>query len=194
MKNFAKIFFAAFFLAIFLSVFFSRTQKPAEEIFIAEPTFSNDIYLPAAAFVPTTAPTQTPAPTPEPTPTPEPKFFSARIANVGDFMCHQVQLDAAYDKTGGVYDFDPCFKYIKPYIADADYAVGNLETTLAGGASSGYPIFNSPDAYAAAIKNAGFDFVTTANNHGNDKREAGIVRTIETLNGVGLAFTGTNLS
>jgi len=52
-------------------------------------------------------------------------------------------------------------------------------------------MFNTPDAYAEALKEAGFDLLSTANNHANDKREAGIIRTIETLRSLGFDQVGT---
>jgi poly-gamma-glutamate synthesis protein (capsule biosynthesis protein) len=82
---------------------------------------------------------------------------------------------------------------IKPYLSGADFTMGNLETTLNGyeAGYSGYPRFNSPDAFAQALKDAGFDFLTTANNHCNDTGEAGILRTIQELDSIGLGHTGT---
>jgi poly-gamma-glutamate capsule biosynthesis protein CapA/YwtB (metallophosphatase superfamily) len=114
------------------------------------------------------------------------------ITSVGDIMMHEKQLNSG--KLGnGKYDFSVMFKSIKPYIEKADFAIGNLETTLAGEDRkyTGYPMFNSPEVLARNLKDAGFDMVTTANNHSMDRKFYGVVKTIENLDKVGLLHTGT---
>lgn len=115
------------------------------------------------------------------------------MAFVGDLMVHEWQADDAYVKSSGTYDFNHCFENVRDYLSEPDYTLGNLETTFAGKSAgySYYPTFNAPDEFGDALKNAGFDFVTTANNHCNDKRKTGIERTIDTLDSLGLAHTGT---
>ena len=114
---------------------------------------------------------------------------------VGDLMCHLPQTKNA-EVNKGVYDFKPSFEYIKPYLQNADLTIGNLETTFAGTALpyAGYPAFNSPDAYCEALKDAGFDFLVTANNHSMDTREAGLLRTVEVIKKYNLGYAGTYLS
>lgn len=114
---------------------------------------------------------------------------------VGDLMCHLPQTNNAKLSTGE-YDFNPSFEYIKMYLQDADVTIGNLETTFAGTVQpyAGYPAFNSPDAYCNALKNAGFDFLVTANNHSMDTREAGLLRTIDVIKKNGLGYAGTYLN
>lgn len=114
---------------------------------------------------------------------------------VGDLMCHLAQTNNA-KLSNGKYDFNPSFEYIKSYLEDADIAIGNLETTFAGTIQpyAGYPAFNSPDEYCEAIKNAGFDFLVTANNHSMDTREAGLLRTIQVVKKQGLGYAGTYLN
>lgn len=115
-----------------------------------------------------------------------------RLAVVGDFMCHDSQVSAALQKDGS-YDYTACYAHIAPLIAKADFAFGNLETVLAGKAQkyTGYPAFNSPDSYAVAIKQAGFDALTTANNHSFDRGYIGIKRTLAVLDSLGIPHTGT---
>lgn len=111
---------------------------------------------------------------------------------VGDLMCHLPQtLNAKLNN--GEYDFNPSFEFVKPILQNADFTIGNLETTFAGTVQSyaGYPAFNSPDAFCSAIKNSGFDFLVTSNNHSMDTREEGLVRTIEVIKKHGLGYTGT---
>ncbi len=122
-----------------------------------------------------------------------PKVYSAKIAAVGDLMLHEWQFNHARNSSTGEYEFDDCFEEVKEYLQDADLTVGNLETTFAGKEAgySFYPTFNAPDSFGQALKNAGFDLLTTANNHSNDKKEKGIVRTIDVLDELGLEHFGT---
>ena len=71
-------------------------------------------------------------------------------------MQHKAQLSAALQSDGS-YDYTGCFTLVKPQIEAADIAVCNFETTLGGAPYSGYPQFCSPDAYAEAVRDAGFD-------------------------------------
>ncbi|MES2514122.1 MAG: CapA family protein [Bacteroidota bacterium] len=128
-------------------------------------------------------------------PPPADSVSEISINLVGDLMCHLPQTNNA--KLGnGTYDFNPSFEYIKPYLQNADITIGNLETTFAGTIQpyAGYPAFNSPDEYCTAIKNAGFDFLVTANNHSMDTREAGLLRTIEVIKNHKLGYAGTYLN
>ena len=114
----------------------------------------------------------------------------AEIVFAGDAMQHDSQLAAARTKSG-TYDYSACFRALKPYIASADYAVVNLETPLGGRNFTGYPMFCSPDAYAEALKKAGFDLALTANNHILDRGDAGLRRTVVTLDSLKLTHIGT---
>lgn len=110
---------------------------------------------------------------------------------MGDIMGHDAQIESAYNKADSSYDFNPVFRYIKPYIQDADFAIANLELTLAGPPFQGYPQFSSPDELAVACKNAGIDVLVTANNHSCDKHGPGIIRTIRVMDSLNLQQTGT---
>lgn len=131
-----------------------------------------------------------PSPTLEPTPAP-PAYVEMKVT--GDLMCHSWQYNFAYDAASDSYDFNYAFDSVAEYLRDADITIGNLETTFAGKDMnySDYPMFNTPVAYGEALKKAGYDFVTTANNHCNDRWETGILRTIEALDAIGLEHTGT---
>ena len=118
---------------------------------------------------------------------------NASIAAVGDLMVHQWQMDDAYDKNTGEYNFDYAFEPVYKYLQNADLTVGNLETVFAGSevGYSDYPCFNTPDSFLDAIKNAGFDVLTTANNHCMDKGINGLFRTIDLLNEKNIGHFGT---
>jgi poly-gamma-glutamate synthesis protein (capsule biosynthesis protein) len=128
-------------------------------------------------------------------PPPSDSISEISINLVGDLMCHLPQTNNA-KLSNGEYDFNPSFEYVKPYLKDADITIGNLETTFAGTGQpyAGYPAFNSPDSYCTAIKNAGFDFLVTANNHSMDTREVGLLRTIEVIKKNNLGYAGTYLN
>ena len=105
-------------------------------------------------------------------------------------MQHKAQLDAALqpDET---YNYSGCFTQVTPEIEAADIAVCNFETTLGGAPYTGYPQFCSPDAYAQAVRDAGFDIFLTANNHCMDRRNRGLVRTLDVLDSLGIKHLGT---
>lgn len=109
----------------------------------------------------------------------------------GDVMGHMPQISSAFDSSTGTYDFNPVFSAVKPLISQADLAVANLETTLAGPPYSGYPQFSAPDALASALKNAGFDLLITANNHCLDRGSKGLERTVKVLDSLQVLSTGT---
>ena len=133
-------------------------------------------------------------PTEEPT---APTIVStAKISATGDVLMHMPVVNTT--KVSGGYDFTPIFQYLDDYSAAADYAVANLETTLAGldngYAYSGYPCFNCPDEIAFDLQEAGFDMILTANNHCYDTRTVGLKRTVQTVRGLGLETLGTHAS
>ena len=110
-------------------------------------------------------------------------------------MCHSVQYKYARIKKDS-FDFRPVYKYIKPYLDSSDIIMANLETAVAGKRFklSGYPLFNSPPEFIAALKYAGFNLIFTANNHALDKGAAGLVSTIEQLKKNKINYEGTFLS
>lgn len=112
---------------------------------------------------------------------------------VGDLMQHQSQIDAAL-QNDSTYDYDGCFRYVRPIIKNADVAIANLEVTLAGKPYAGYPRFSAPDDYLAAIKDAGFNILLTANNHSCDTGQKGIERTIKLLDSLRIPHLGTYLN
>lgn len=110
---------------------------------------------------------------------------------MGDIMGHQPQIDGAFNPQTQKYDYRPVFDKIKPHFLQNDYAIGNLEVTLAGKPYKGYPQFSSPDELAVACRNAGINVLVTANNHSCDGGKKGIVRTLEVLDFLTIAHTGT---
>ena len=110
---------------------------------------------------------------------------------MGDIMQHDRQFIPEFDSTTGKYDYSGYYRYISPIIKNADIAVANLEVTLAGKPYSGYPQFSAPDELAVYSKQAGINYMTTANNHSNDKGKKGVLRTIQMLDSLDINHLGT---
>ena len=128
----------------------------------------------------------------QPQPQPEPEPTVARLMVAGDVMSHMPITKDAYVADTDTYDYSHMLQFAAQQLQQADYAVANLETTLAGGPNySGYPAFNSPDELAYNVKQAGFDLLSTANNHSRDKGMDGIFRTLDVLDQAELAHVGT---
>lgn len=92
------------------------------------------------------------------------------------------------------------FEFTGKYISAADFSIGVFEGPLGGNAKlysqsnygDGKKLYlNFPDEFADAVKNAGFDLVTTANNHLLDMGLDGMQRTIAVLKEKNIDFTGS---
>lgn len=84
---------------------------------------------------------------------------------------------------------DP-FYHISKFFDIYDLRIGNLETTFSNEVSD-YPRFSSDDIFATLLAKY-FDVLFTANNHCHDYGNAGIIRTIKTLDSRGILHVGTN--
>lgn len=139
----------------------------------------------------------TPPPSSEATEPPVTLESTATLAATGDILMHKPVIDTG-TVTDGEYDFSSIFTYFSDYVTAADYAVANLETTLAstnnGYSYSGYPRFNCPDGIITGLKNAGFDMILTANNHSYDTRGIGLRRTQQVIAQRGLLHLGSKLN
>ncbi|MCM1298065.1 MAG: CapA family protein [Firmicutes bacterium] len=135
------------------------------------------------------------------TPRQQADFDSAfKITFAGDLLLLEDQVKSAYREDTDSYDFTDVFEYARDYIASADLAIGVFEGPMAG-KEAGYTTgnfddgkmlyLNFPDEFASAVKNAGFDLVTTANNHLLDRWLEGEARTLDVLDSIGLDHTGS---
>ena len=144
-----------------------------------------------------TDPTETEAPPETTMPEPEHVVATATISSTGDVLMHMPVINSGLQADGS-YNFDYIFEHLSTYSSAADYAVANLETTLAGTDNGypyhGYPNFNCPDEIVDGLMNAGFDMMLTANNHSYDTSLVGYKRTIETVRGKGMDNLGTMLT
>ena len=124
---------------------------------------------------------------------PVPVVKTVKMAVVGDIMVHDYQYNEAYDPATGEYDFMHNFQDVKKYFAGNDLVIGNLELTFGGPDRpyASFPCFNTPDSFLDAVKDAGFNLLTTANNHSMDTGKAGVIRTLDRLDAYGIEHFGT---
>ena len=114
-----------------------------------------------------------------------------KITVLGDIMCEPPFLHAAENRG---YDFLAALKPLQSLLSEADYVIGNMETPVAGeelGYTEWLASFNAPDSFPEAIKALGVDLVSTANNHAVDRGMEGMRKTLDKLDEIGLAHTGT---
>ncbi|WP_438432538.1 CapA family protein [Gorillibacterium sp. sgz500922] len=147
----------------------------------------------AASPSPTELAAVTPTPTEEPS-VPETQT-RVSITAVGDVLVHSsVWKDAK--QADGHFDFRPMFKHVKQQMADSDITFANSESIIGGeslGLSS-YPVFNSPFEVGDALKEAGVDIVSMANNHSMDFREKAILQATAHWSKLGILYAGVNRS
>lgn len=117
------------------------------------------------------------------------------VAMVGDMM-----LGSNYPSSADLSPNDgkDMLRAAVPHLAQADIAFGNLEGVLMTGPG---PVkqcrdpkscwaFKSPDHYVNNFLEAGFDVMSTANNHVGDFGDPGRASTQKVLKGAGIAFAG----
>ncbi|KOU13072.1 CapA family protein [Streptomyces sp. WM6368] len=112
----------------------------------------------------------------------------------GDVLPHTSVIQrAANDAEGDGYDFRPMFSGVKAVVSGADLALCHMETIYGeeGGPFSGYPAFTSPPQVADGLKDAGYDGCSTASNHTLDDGAAGLRRTLDRFDKVGLKHAGS---
>lgn len=115
-----------------------------------------------------------------------------KISFCGDIMCLKEQNGAIAGKDDVQKAYDSIFEEVKPLLSQSDYVVGNLETPICDSDLSSESIcFNTPIEFLKACKSAGFDFLTTANNHCLDRGIEGLNQTLNNIDKIGLSHTGT---
>ena len=120
------------------------------------------------------------------------KVDTLTVAMTGDIM-----MGTTYPTTRlPANDGRDLFADTAPILQAATLAVGTLEGTLCDGGSStkgsgphAYA-FRTPTSYTHLLDDAGYDFVSMANNHSNDFGETGIISTEKSLDGAGIAYAG----
>ncbi|MBM4369456.1 MAG: CapA family protein [Deltaproteobacteria bacterium] len=126
-----------------------------------------------------------------------PQGASLRLRGVGDMMIGSAFPEGALPPDGG----KDTFTAVRSLLVDADLTFGNLEGPLCDdpapsdkcrpdGAPGSCYAFRTPAAYGAFYKDAGFDVVSTANNHAFDFGETCRVQTEATLDTLGIRWSG----
>lgn len=130
-------------------------------------------------------------PSPEPTPIPTSAFSETSFVFAGDLIFNKAFVQSAKD--GAQYDFSSAFQGIAPDLGQADFAVANLESPVWDPAQSKYGDvrFAAPPEAVPQLGEAGFDVLTTANDHAMDQGAAGLSGTIDAILGAGMKTTGT---
>lgn len=125
----------------------------------------------------------------------EEKAKKAKLLFGGDVLPHMPINDYAYYYGDGDYDYSRSFEDINDFAKDFDFFMVNNEFTVNPSLEvSGYPLFNSNKNIYKAMKDAGIDLVTTANNHCLDTGIDGLVTTIEAIESFDIDHVGTSKS
>ncbi|TFJ92083.1 CapA family protein [Lentibacillus salicampi] len=113
------------------------------------------------------------------------------LSAIGDMLIHKRVYEDARTADGG-FNFMPMLERVKPYLNDTTITIANQETMIGGeelGLST-YPAFNSPYAVGDALKDAGVDVVSLANNHTLDGGEEAIMSAIDHWENIDMMYTG----
>ena len=112
------------------------------------------------------------------------------VVAFGDNLIHEPIYEYARNEENGSFDF--LYEPFLDEIRSADIAALNAETVLVDSDESvgGYPSFGSPIEAGEAIKNAGFDVASCANNHALDRGIQGIDTTVNFYKDAGIACVG----
>lgn len=118
----------------------------------------------------------------------------ARFVFVGDVMTAR-----SYEDDGGIIDtqgVDAIFDSVRSVLQGVDLREANLEcayTTVSEHHPTKSIYFKSRPENLAGVANAGFDFVSLANNHAFDYLVDGMLETIENVEAAGMTWTGSGL-
>lgn len=108
----------------------------------------------------------------------KPEIYDVSLMAVGDNLYHSTVYKKGYKEDK--YNFDFVYDNLKEKISSYDLAIINQETVFVDDYSnvSSYPCFGTPKECGDALINAGFDVVLGATNHSYDKRESGVLSTV----------------
>lgn len=117
-----------------------------------------------------------------------------RLIGTGDMLPHETVNQAA--KSGDGYNYQQFFDQVEQYFQKSDIRFCNQESPSAANLSvTTYPTFNAPKEFPKDLSAVGCNLISLANNHANDRGQAGIDGTREiwdSLNPLGVA--GSNRS
>ncbi|MFB9908925.1 CapA family protein [Allokutzneria oryzae] len=146
----------------------------------------------SAETTPSPAPSSVPGAAEPPTRTTQPGSSFSVVAT-GDVLIHPELTDQATKDGKGSRDYGPLLSGVKNAISSADLAICHLEVPIApaGGPFKGYPNFSAPPEVTKGLADTGYDACSTASNHTIDQGAAGVTRTLDALDAVGIAHTGS---
>ncbi|APC47083.1 capsular biosynthesis protein [Virgibacillus halodenitrificans] len=112
------------------------------------------------------------------------------LSAVGDILIHDRVYDDARVKD--TFNFMPMLDRVDSYLKASSVTFANQETMVGGEeiGLSGYPRFNSPYQIGEALKKAGVDVVSLANNHTLDHGEEAIHNAINYWKEIDMMYTG----
>lgn len=144
----------------------------------------------------TAEPSVSPSPSPTPTATPEPELRSATIRALGEIAIETELLQSAFDTETSSFDFAPMFSEIAEIIGEADYTIADVEGTLGDkvAMSGNGTKMNTPSSLLTALKDAGVDMLTLANDHALDGGASELLATMENVSAAGLDYVGASPS
>lgn len=131
------------------------------------------------------------------------------LSFVGDILIHKPLYLSIMKQPGKLKHFTPIWEKTIPLLLKADFSVGNVEGPTAMGVdekgvdhgdvgfiyddfiySGTNLVFNYHPQLLSDLQDSGFDLVTGANNHAEDRGSLGINKTVAAANGIGLKIIG----
>ncbi len=149
--------------------------------------------LAVSACVTSTPPAPEPAPAPVASKAPPAAPRVLKIAAVGDIMLGGTGAPE-FERFGYDYPFDK----VRALLKQSHIVFGNLEGPLTHAdhapVAKKYVYRSPPEKVAPALRNAGFNVVSLANNHAMDQGADGLKHTIDALDLVGIKHTGGGMN
>jgi poly-gamma-glutamate synthesis protein (capsule biosynthesis protein) len=122
----------------------------------------------------------------------------ATVGAVGDVLMHEAVKRSAETHGRGAADAGYAWLYapVADLLAAPDLTFANLETPVAPAAGAGTReyVFNAPPEAVLALRDAGVDVVSVANNHAFDQGRAGFEETLRRVEAGGLRAVGAGPS
>jgi hypothetical protein len=117
---------------------------------------------------------------------------TVHVTAVGDIMAHLELQKYALSQLNG---YDCLFADVEKYFKNDDLSIANLEVPICDSRQiSGYPRFNAHSELTEAVKKAGIELVSLANNHAYDQTADGVRGTLDAVNRAGLMHAGIGLT
>lgn len=169
--------------------FISRQENKSLQV-AAQPVVSTPGGQETPALTPVPTPFPTPSPTPEKIKPPELSFFA-----VGDIMLGR-SVGKRLEKTAAGYG--TAFSDVADLLKQGDIVFANLEapmtSSLHGLSKDKKIVLKCQPSSIEALKSAGFNLLSLANNHILDYYDTGLKDTIDILNRNGILYSGAGMN